>query len=127
MHDPAQPWLDSGRRSLESAEWQFTGGLWVKTCFEAQQCVELMLKAAIIRNGSAPPRVHGLIELAHHLAPELRQQLQEILPAFGELDAYYSSTRYPDAMVGELPGREEAEEALTVARRVTQAVEQALS
>ncbi|HLJ69556.1 MAG TPA: HEPN domain-containing protein [Chloroflexota bacterium] len=127
MNDPAQPWLDSARRSLAAAEALFDAGLWPNACFEAQQCVELILKAAIIHSGSLPPRVHGLVELAGHLAPELREHVQDVLPAFHDLNTYYSSTRYPDAMVGELPEREEAQVAVAVARRVVQAVRQTLS
>ncbi|MEI7451008.1 MAG: HEPN domain-containing protein [Desulfomonile sp.] len=51
------------------------------------------------------------------LPPDCLEDLREEL---GQMDIYYIPTRYPDALPGSLaeglPGKEEAEEAITAAR-----------
>jgi HEPN domain-containing protein len=131
MNDPALPWVESARRSLEAAEVLHTAQLWPQTCFNAQQCAELIMKAAIVRAGVAPPRVHGIIELVTHLDPALQSSLQHLTNGLQDLDRYYAPTRYPDAqpgaLAGGLPGQQDATEALAVATEVMTIIEAYLS
>ena len=71
-------------------------------------------------NDVAPPRTHSIADLLNQLPPDwfpaLREPLAEIM------DQFYIPTRYPDALPGSfpegLPGKEDAEEALLLARQV---------
>jgi HEPN domain-containing protein len=126
MSDLGQPWAESGKRSLAAAEVLFREELWPQACFNAQQCVELMFKAAIASRDIAPPRVHGIMELLSHLEPKTQDQLQGLTLGLQDLDRYYSSTRYPDAVIGGLPGRKEAVEAVGLAQEVVRVIETAL-
>lgn len=127
MNKPQQPWLESSHRSLDAAEVLYQARLWPQTCFNAQQCVELAFKAAIASAGTAPPRVHGIIELFGRLDASLQNTLQHLTSSLQSLDLYYAATRYPDAMPGSLPtglpGQSGATTALATAREVLQTLE----
>ncbi len=46
MNAAARPWAESAHRSLDAAEVLYQAQLWPQTCFNAQQSVEIMFKAA---------------------------------------------------------------------------------
>lgn len=91
-------------------------------CFHAQQCAEKYLKALLTATGTDPPRTHDLGELVALLPEERRCDLPD-----DDLDAltpHAVETRYPGPW--EPVGREEAEWAVGVARRVRELVRQQL-
>jgi HEPN domain-containing protein len=112
---------------LDAAEALYQAHLWPQACFNAQQCVELMFKAAIVGTNVAPPRVHGTMDLLGCLDTSIQQSLQQLMTDLRSLDLYYAPTRYPDAqpgtLPGGLPGQDEATAALNVAREVARIVE----
>lgn len=116
MTDPTQLWLESARRSLAAAEILHAAEQWVETCFNTQQAVEIALKAAIAHRNVAPPRLHSLRELLALQEAPVRDALAHLLDDLRALDTYYLETRYPDAMMGRLPGQQEADTALATAR-----------
>ena len=122
MNAAAQLWAESAQRSLEAAEVLYAAGLWPQTCFNAQQCVEMMFKAAIVGTGVAPPRVHGIIELFKRLDAPLQFAVRHLNAGLQALDLYYAPARYPDALPGGLPGGlpgdAEATAALATARDI---------
>lgn len=128
--DPVQPWIESAHRSLEAAELLYSGTLWPQTCFNAQQCAELALKAAIVSRGVTPVRTHNLIVLVNSLDPGLQAALQPLDAGLRRVNRYYELTRYPDArnpaVPGGLPGEPEATEALNAARDVVRIIDTAL-
>jgi HEPN domain-containing protein len=85
-----------------------------------------MLKAAVAHTGVAPPRIHVIMELLSRVDGTLQDALQHLASGLQDLDRYYAPTRYPDAIVGSLPGEQEATEALATAREVASIVEGAL-
>jgi len=127
MNAAARPWVESAHRSLDAAEVLYQAQLWPQTCFNAQQCVELLFKASIVSTNTAPPRVHGIMDLFGSLDAPLQQALQHRVSDLRSLDLYYAPTRYPDAqpgtLPGGLPGQAEAMTALDTAREVVRIVE----
>lgn len=82
-------------------------------CFHSQQCVEKLMKALLIHLGATPPKTHMLIVLDDMLAP--------ICPGWAwqadQLRFLSRSAvflRYP----GESAGKDEAREALNIARKI---------
>jgi len=95
MSDPPQPWLESARRSLDAAEVLHAARRWPQTCFHAQQAAALALKAAIVHQNVAPPRLHSITELLARQGSTVRQALNRVADDLRELDSYYTATRYP--------------------------------
>jgi HEPN domain-containing protein len=122
MNDPAQPWIDNAVRGVRVAELLREAGEWPEAAFHGQQAVELVLKAEIIRTGVAPPRMHNLIELYRRTPSAVQGTLRDLVTGMRRLDQYYMPTRYPDAITGSLPGEQEANEAVAVARQVVEIV-----
>jgi HEPN domain-containing protein len=123
MSDVADRWLAFAYEDLRVAEIALEEGIYNQVCFHAQQCVEKALKSALAREGRVPPRVHSITDLLRLLPAEWFVTRQDDIVG---LDDYYIPTRYPDALPGTLPeglpGRSEAEEALSLARLVLERV-----
>ena len=83
---------------------------------------EKSLKALIAYEGDLPPRTHRLTNLSKSLEDRY-PPLVELADNLLVLENYYIPSRYPDAIPGSLPeglpGRADAQEALTTARRVS--------
>ena len=62
--DPPREWLAFARRDLEMAELLLGADYLDGAAFHAQQAMEKVLKAALVRAGVRPPRTHDLVELA---------------------------------------------------------------
>jgi len=114
----AANWFEFARTDLHVAELALDAGLFNQVCFHAHQAVEKLLKGFILSRGKRVPRTHSLLDLGR-LAQELGFP-QELRGKIRILDGYYLPTRYPDAIpnLSHLPQREEAEEALSLAKRV---------
>jgi len=121
----AGDWIYFAREDLQVAEWAFSAQIYNQACFHAQQCVEKALKAKLCHQGSSPPRTHQLGLLAGLLLQE--DVLADLRSEITLLDRFYIPTRYPDALPGALPdglpNAADAEEALTVARKVLRRIE----
>lgn len=79
-------------------------------CFHAQQCIEKLIKAALIQRGIVPPRIHDLVPLA--------QQLADLVPGWSPptedlrfLTRAAVVFRYP----GDSADRDNAEESFAIA------------
>jgi HEPN domain-containing protein len=60
----------------------------------AQQAAEKAIKAALVLDGSDPPRVHDLDDLRNRLAS--RWRVRRRFPDLARLSRYASESRYPD-------------------------------
>lgn len=96
--------------------------IWNRVCFHSHQAAEKSLKALLAYEGDLPPRTHRLTNLSKSLEnryPSLIELADDLLV----LESYYIPSRYPDAIPGSLPeglpGQGDAQEALTMARRVS--------
>jgi len=116
----AATWFEFARTDLRMAELALDAGLFNQACFHAHQAVEKLLKGFILARGKRVPRTHSLLDLGR-LAQELGFP-QELRNKIRILDGYYLPTRYPDALpdLSHLPQREEAEEALSLAKEAWQ-------
>lgn len=81
-------------------------------CFNAHACVEELLKAIVVSQGTFPPRTHQLAALLAMGPPELRND-EDLIAACEVLQAVYPKSRYhPHPM----PTPDEAQHAFEVAR-----------
>jgi HEPN domain-containing protein/predicted nucleotidyltransferase len=92
----AGQWLKRATEDLQMAELALPQGLYDPACFHVQQCVEKSIKAALIHQGTVPPRTHSIANLLQLLPTEFLADLRSQLD---ELDSFYMLTRYPDAML----------------------------
>ena len=125
MNAQAERWLGFAQSDLAAARVVFDAGLYNQVCFHAQQCVEKAVKGTLVHLGKSPPRIHAITDLLRLLP---HGWLAEIAEGLAALDDYYIASRYPDALPGALaeglPGKDEAEEALNLARTALQLIRQ---
>ena len=82
-------------------------------CFHSQQCIEKLMKAALIQHSSTPPKTHDLYQLFLLLQP-LCPDFQPGIEDLRYLTRAAVDFRYP----GESADREEAEEAVAICSRL---------
>ena len=118
-------WFVFAEEDERMAEHALEEKIYNQACFHSQQAVEKILKGFLRAKGKAFPKTHSL--------PEVLSICEKIDPQFAELednclvlDRYYIVTRYPDALPGTLPeglpDEGQAEEALSILRRVSKFV-----
>ena len=78
-------------------------------CFHAQQCIEKLMKAALIQRSIVPPKTHDLFHL-NQLLRSACEDWESDLPDLRLLTRAAVDFRYP----GEFADREEAQEALAI-------------
>ena len=124
MNEATEQWLALARQDLRMAELAFAEGIYNQVCFHAQQCAEKAIKGWLEQGGQTPPRTHRMADLLTLLPSNLMGELSD---ALGLLDRFYIPTRYPDALPGMLPeglpGPQDAQEALDVAKQALERVE----
>jgi HEPN domain-containing protein/predicted nucleotidyltransferase len=120
-------WLKFAMEDLQMAELALPQGLYNPACFHTQQCVEKSIKAALIHQGTVPPRTHAIADLLRLMPTEFLCKLRDQLD---ELDSFYMLTRYPDAMIPteitEITAADAAD-AIALARSVLEQAEQRCS
>jgi HEPN domain-containing protein len=123
MNESARRGLAFSDEDLQVAELAFGNALCNQVCFHSHQCAEKSLKALMAQRGGSPPRTHRLTDLLTLLGVPA---LDELADELRSLEGFYIPTRYPDALPNTfpetLPGEQEAQEALTAARRVSDAI-----
>jgi HEPN domain-containing protein len=84
-------------------------------CFHAQQCAEKYLKAFLIFHNIEFEKIHDLGELIN-LASKVDKTFLKIIDAGEKLTDYAVDIRYPTLL--EEPTKEEAEEAIKMAKEI---------
>jgi HEPN domain-containing protein len=117
MNDVVREWIDKAEGDYLTAtrEAQAEPPNYDAACFHAQQCIEKLMKAAVIAKGQVPPKTHDLTVLSdrlNSLAPEWCWPADELRL----LSRSAVSFRYP----GESADREEADAALRVSKEMRQ-------
>lgn len=115
--DLVRAWVVKAEHDLRNAEHTLTlqdDCPFDTVAFHAQQCVEKYLKAFLVAQGIAHPRIHDLGELAALARPALA--LDDELDRIAVLETYAVEARYPGEW--EEIDRREAEEAVATARRI---------
>ena len=88
-------WVDKADVFIREAERHFSEGIYWLTCFEAQQAVELYLKAFIVGLAGAHPYTHDIVELLETLK-DLDIEVPSQLILYGDaLTPHYTLARYP--------------------------------
>lgn len=91
-------WLSQAENDLLWANHSFKGQFYSQTCFIAQQASEKALKAYCFSKGYDIIRTHSLFQIIKSLGENgsLEKHARE-------LDLYYISARYPDALPAGAP------------------------
>jgi len=119
-------WLNQAENDLLWAEHSFNGGFYSQTCFIAQQASEKILKAYCLTKGYDVVRTHSLFQIIKKLGENgsLEKHARE-------LDLYYISARYPDALPAgapfELITEEQAAKALHSAQNISAMIQKRLT
>ena len=115
----ADRWLTFASDDVRVARLALGEEIWSQVCFHSQQCVEKCLKGLLARTGQLLARTHVIADLWDAQTADTRRSVGDLEAGLKRLDRFYIPTRYPDATPGSLaeglPGREDAEEALTTA------------
>ena len=116
MNEVIQEWIEKATGDLNTAKRELSvtdDPNYDAVCFHAQQCIEKLMKAALIHQGVLPPKTHDLIQLSELLTfqdaawkPNIRDLrfLNQAAVGF----------RYP----GDAADYDEAEEALGICDRL---------
>jgi HEPN domain-containing protein len=118
-------WIEKAEEDWRTADYTLTmpeGTPYATICFHAQQCVEKWLKALLVLNAIAFPRIHDIGELLQLLPPDLCPELS--IQEQERLTDYATTDRYPGDY--EPIDREEAERAVALAGGVRSAMRQLL-
>lgn len=111
MNEVVREWIEKSEGDYLTAtrEVQADPPNYDAVCFHAQQCIEKLLKAALIAEEKMPPKTHDLVVLSGLLCSS-NAQWQWPIEELRLLSRAAVIFRYP----GESAGREEAETALHV-------------
>lgn len=119
-------WLRQAKRDLDDARYLFEGCRYNQSCFIAQQAAEKALKAFLYSKGAEQVWGHSVSELCTD-ATGIDSAFERLKADATALDKYYIPTRYPNGLPGGIPSdaylEEDAESALSHAKRVLDAVE----
>jgi HEPN domain-containing protein len=102
--DRSRYWIDIAEYDMETAKAMLTTGRRLYVGFLCHQVVEKMLKAAIAKDGTIPPKVHNLTRLAElgQLSASMTQEQNDFIDALLPLNI---EARYPidkDKLLGVL-------------------------
>lgn len=119
-------WLRQARHTLESAREDLENESYDWACFKAQQAAEYAAKGLLYGLGSIPTG-HSILRLMGRLKRR-GIDVGEALKHARALDRHYIPTRYPNAYPDGSPyeyyDRETAEEALSMAGRILEMIEE---
>ena len=121
VHHVVRQWVERAEEDLSAAERLLVGEeycLGSTVCFHAQQCVEKYLKAFLTSAQIEFPKMHSIVELMALLPAAARPQLGA--EEQQRLTNYATVTRYPGDW--EPITRDEAEQAVGMARKVREEV-----
>jgi len=117
----ARRWLAQVESDLAFAELGLREGFFAQTCFICQQAGEKALKALCYLRGDRVVLGHSLVELLDALSGS-HAGIGQLREGAQQLDQYYVPTRYPNGLPGGVPAevftRGQAEQAVTIARRI---------
>lgn len=125
VRDEVLNWLAEARADLRHAEASIGIGDHNWACFAAQQAGEKALKALVLHALGEYPRGHDLVKLYRKVKDSI--VLSE--GALAKLSTYYTIARYPNAGMerpSEEISKEQAEEAISIARGVLDEVFKAI-
>lgn len=98
--DLAKSQLEEARVSLEAARDDLKAGRYARAVFDAQQCVELAMKATLTMYGISQLIAHDVVpyfasEVVTRVPEEWVESFREIVRTTAWLFEHYTLTRYP--------------------------------
>lgn len=124
MNETVKQWVEKAERDFATAQRELSAESlpnYDAVCFHAQQCVEKLMKALLIRSGVTPPRTHGLITLNNLLQP-LIPEWSAAAEDLRFLTRAAVDFRYP----GSTADRETAQQALALSERLREQLHELL-
>jgi HEPN domain-containing protein len=125
-HEPirvadTEAWLSKAKEDLRAADFELTANppLTADIVFHCQQAAEKTMKGFLTWHDRPFRKTHNLVEIGQQVA-DLNPELGPLLQRAAPLTEYAWKFRYPGEL--EEPTPEEAEEALTIARKVFDAI-----
>jgi HEPN domain-containing protein len=112
MNKVVKEWRDKAQGDYATAQRELNAPQnpnYDAVCFHAQQCIEKLMKAALIQRHIVPPKTHDLFQLDQLLRPACTDW-QTAVDELRFLSRAAVDFRYP----GEFADREEAEEAFAI-------------
>jgi len=114
----AKEWVMKAQSDLETAEILYREkGPTDSLCFHCQQAAEKMLKAFLVFNKGKYSKIHDLINLLN-ICKKIDESFKNLENEASFLNRFYVETRYPPEIINYT--REECEEALGLAQKLTQ-------
>ena len=95
-------WLNSAKKTLESAYGDLGRGDYNWACFKAQQAAELAVKA-LLHGVGLPAYGHSITKLITNIKSKGITVSDDIIQYAKTLDKYYVPTRYPNAWAEGMP------------------------
>jgi HEPN domain-containing protein len=130
LSEPVRQWMRRARDDLAVARLVYREDYFSHACFLSQQSIEKALKGYLLWAAHDYPRVHRLAELAARCQAH-DADFEALLADCIVVDQYYVPTRYPNgvpsSLPGGLPGSEEAAEAVAIAARAFELVQNKLT
>lgn len=124
----AEKWIEKSQRNLSDAKLLFREGGFADTiCFLCQQATEKSLKGLLVSRGMEIKneyKIHDLVQLINFCEKYI-PDLLEIKKEAAVLNRYYIETRYPVEISQEY-SKKEVQEALDIAEKILQLVEEFL-
>ena len=128
--EEAQRWLRQSQNDLAAGGAMRANGFYAQACFQAQQAAEKALKALAYLKGERFVHGHSVKVLLDDLVVTY-PELATVGDGAGQLDLYYITARYPNALPGSAPfevyRHEQAEEAVSIAEGIIQVAERLIS
>lgn len=121
----AERWIREAEYTLRQAERNCREGSYNLACFLSEQTAQKALKAVLYFDGVRFINIHSVTELAKE-ASGTHQEFSSLMSEGSRLDQYYLSARYPDAVPepaipAEIFTKNQAEEAVEMARKIFEA------
>ena len=117
-------WFAQAKRDLDAAEASKQANAFEWSCFQSQQAAEKALKAFLYVQGERIVAGHSIFKLLERCA-SYEASFNE-LALVKRLDEVYITSRYPNSLDEGIPGEfytaEDAEECLSLAKRVLEFV-----
>lgn len=123
----ARRWVRQAEYDLNEAARCLADDSFAYVCFFAEQCAQKALKGFLMSKGRRFVTIHAIGELLKEAA-QIDNSIGDMAGPGQKLDRYYLSSRYPDALPdpaipAESYTKEEAEEAVEIAKDILSAVQ----
>lgn len=95
-------WLKQAEYTLDSAKFNLSGQRYAETCFFGQQSAEMAVKAYLYKQGRRGIQLHSVQALLKECS-SYNDDFLDLMDRGRKLDRFYTTSRYPDAVIDVLP------------------------